>query len=66
VGIYEIPATSPDRLGQTDTLVVYKVGNNATLQVKIPKSNPTTSEVDAAIRADWAKKAALMGREIEM
>jgi len=45
---------------------VYKVGNNATLQVKIPKANPTTSEVDAAIRADWAKKAALMGREIEM
>jgi len=53
-------------LGQTDTLVVYKVGNNATLQVKIPKSNPTTAEVDAAIRADWAKKSALMGREVEI
>jgi len=53
-------------LGQTDTLVVYKVGNNATLQVKIPKNNPTASEVDAAIRADWAKKSALMGREVEI
>ena len=66
MGIYEIPATSPERLGQTDTLVVYKVGNNATLQVKIPKANPTTAEVDAAIRADWAKKSALMGREVEI
>mgnify|MGYP001626242078 CR=1 FL=1 len=66
VGVYEIPATSPSRLGETDTLVVYKVGNTGTFQVKIPKSNPTPQEIQAAIKEDYKKKGSIVGTTIEL
>lgn len=66
VGVYKVPATSPSRLGEVDTMVFYRVGNSSIMQVKIPKQNPTSQEIQAAIKADWAANKDIVGSTVEL
>jgi len=65
LSVAEVPAREPNRLGKTDYLVTYQVGFNV-FTVTVPAENATRQIIEAAIRADYQKRAALLGGTVQL
>ncbi len=66
LSISEVPAVEPNRLGQYDTLVTYRVDPLHIFSVRIPGSNLTETQIKNAVIADYKKKKPLLGMKIEV
>lgn len=63
--VRKVVVTSGARLGQMDTLVIYMADNSKLNMLTIPKPDPSPAEVEAAIKDDWKKISALVGKTIQ-
>lgn len=57
----DVPAISPDRVGQTDVLVTYRVGQYQSGMVRVPKEVFSEAKVKAAVKLDVEAKAKYVG-----
>ena len=62
----DVPALSPDRMGQTDVLVTYRIGPYQSGMVRIPKEGFNKAEVIAEIKKDVKKKAEFVGMKFKV
>jgi len=62
----DVPAVSPDRVGQTDVLVTYRVGPYQSGMVRVPKEDFTEAKVKAAIKKDVETKAKYVGMKFKV
>jgi hypothetical protein len=59
-------AVDPARLGKKDTLVTYRIGIGRPRTVLLAKEAPTSTEVQAAIRAQESASTALIGQSFTL
>lgn len=57
----DVPAVTPDRMGKTDVLVTYRIGQYQSGMVRVPKEEFTQEKVMAAIKKDVELKAKYVG-----
>lgn len=57
----DVPANSPDRIGQTDVLITYRLGPYQSGMVRVPKEKFTEAAVKKAVKEDVEKKAKFVG-----
>jgi len=62
----DVPAISPDRVGQTDVLVTYRVGPYQSGMVRVPKEDFTEAKVKAAVKKDVEAKAKYVGMKFRV
>lgn len=62
----DVPAISPDRTGQFDVLVTYRVGPYQSGMVRVPKEKFTEEAMKAAVKADVEKKAKYIGMKFRV
>lgn len=62
----DVPANSPDRTGQTDVLVTYRVGPYQSGMIRVPKEDFSESKVKAAIKKDVDAKAKYVGMKFKV
>lgn len=66
INVLSFPSTDPKRLGQTDSLVFYRVDKIRADSVTIAKANPTAQEIETAVSAQIKAKAPLIGHSFEV
>jgi hypothetical protein len=66
LGEYMQYSINPDRQGKQDTIIMYQIDPLHTYQVTLPKDHPTDSEVETAIRNDWATRSGRFRKEIQL
>lgn len=62
----DVPAISPDRTGQIDVLVTYRVGPYQSGMIRVPKEDYTEAKIKAAIRKDVETKAKYVGMKFKV
>lgn len=62
----DVPANSPDRTGQTDVLVTYRVGQFQSGMIRVPKEEFSEAKVKAAIKKDVETKAKYVGMRFKV
>jgi hypothetical protein len=62
----DVPAISPDRVGQIDVLVTYRVGPYQSGMIRVPKEDYTEAKIKAAIRKDVETKAKYVGMKFKV
>jgi len=62
----DVPAISPDRMGQIDVLVTYRVGPYQSGMIRVPKEDYTEAKIKAAIRKDVETKAKYVGMKFKV
>jgi len=66
LSVQQFPATDPKRLGQFDSLVVYRVAGGRTNSVTIGKTPVTAPEIEKAIVEQQKSLAPLIGHKFEI
>ena len=66
IDVRPVPSTDPQRLGQMDTLVTYRVDQFRVYVVRIPKENPTEEEIKAAIKKQLETVLKWSGRRLRL
>jgi len=62
----DVPSNSPDRIGQTDVLVTYRVGPYQSGMIRVPKEDFSEAKVKAAIKKDVEAKAKYVGMKFKV
>ena len=62
----DVPAISPDRMGQIDVLVTYRVGPYQSGMIRVPKEDYTEAKIKAAIKKDVETKAKYVGMKFKV
>lgn len=62
----DVPSNSPDRIGQTDVLVTYRVGPYQSGMIRVPKEDFSEAKVKAAIKKDVEVKAKYVGMKFKV
>lgn len=66
LNVQQFPATDPKRIGQFDTLVIYRAAAGRTNSVTIPKSPATQKEIEAAIAEQQKQLKPLIGHKFDL
>jgi len=66
ISVQQFPATDPKRLGQFDSLVIYKVAGGRTNSVTVPKTGVNAKEIEAAIAEQQKSIAPLIGHKFDL
>ena len=62
----DVPSNAPDRIGQTDVLVTYRVGPYQSGMIRVPKEDFSEAKVKAAIKKDVEAKAKYVGMKFKV
>lgn len=62
----DVPAISPDRVGQIDVLVTYRVGPYQSGMIRVPKEDYTEAKIKTAIKKDVETKAKYVGMKFKV
>jgi len=63
INVAQFPSTDPKRIGQFDSMVIYRAAGGRTNSVTIPKTPVTAKEIEAAIAAQQKSLAPLIGHK---
>jgi hypothetical protein len=66
INVNQFPSTDVKRLGQFDSLVIYKVAGGRTNSVIIGKTPVTAKEIEAAIVEQQKSLAPLIGHKFDI
>lgn len=66
LSVIDIPSAEPARIGKTDVAVTYQIDPTHIFQVRVPKEHSSPAEIDAAIKADYARIKPLLGRIVPL
>ncbi len=66
ISLAEVPAINPQRLGQYDTLVTYRVDPLHIFTVRCEGSNLNKQQIAQCVKADYDRKGSLVGMKIEV
>ncbi|MEM3844060.1 hypothetical protein [Metallosphaera sp.] len=66
LSVSEVPAIEPNRLGQMDTLITYRVDPLHIFSFRVPQTNMTAQQIAAAVKADYAKRKGIVGMQVEV
>ncbi len=66
LSVSEVPAIEPNRLGQFDTLVTYRVDPLHIFSFRIPQTNLTAQQIAQAVKQDYAKRKNIIGLKVEV
>jgi hypothetical protein len=61
-----IPSPDDDRVGQFDTIIIYKLSDLEVHPVRIPKDNVTEADIVEAVRADIEATKRFVGQEFQL
>jgi len=66
VDVVKVPALSPERLGEVDLIVRYRLPNGQTQEVRVTNENATEAEIEAAVRKDAQRFIRILGKKIRV
>ena len=66
LSVSEVPAIEPNRLGQMDTQITYRVDPLHVFTFRVPQVNMTAQQVAQAVKQDYAKRKGIIGLKVEV
>jgi ABC-type uncharacterized transport system substrate-binding protein len=66
INVQQFPTTDTKRLGQFDSMVIYRAAGGRTNSVMIPKTPVTAKEIEAAIVEQQKTLAPLIGHKFDI
>lgn len=66
INVQQFPASDPKRLGQFDTLVVYRIDKKRTDSLTIAVASPDKAAIEKAITEQQKTRAPLIGHSFDI
>jgi hypothetical protein len=66
INVTQFPSIDPKRIGQFDSLVIYRAAGGRTNSVTIPKNPVTAKEIEAAIAEQQKNLKPLIGHKFDI
>lgn len=66
INVQQFPSTDPKRIGQYDSMIIYRAAGGRTNSVTIPKTPVTAKEIEAAIAEQQKQLAPLIGHKFDI
>jgi len=66
LGVAEVPAIEPSRLGQFDTQITYRVDPLHVFTFRVPQTNLNAQQIADYVKKDYAKRKGIVGMQVEV